>query len=159
MIDCCVEVLIQESEALQFTLEEQAFSVSIQEEVLAYTLAEETIPITLTEEVIAVIEEPEPISVNLVEESLNFYFSEVLTVPSEGDMAYDRLTDHVIVDATTEDFYIGEVVPGTLTSTAAWRVRRRRILSVGGEVDVQETYADGSGSFDKVWDDRLSFAY
>lgn len=57
------------------------------------------------------------------------------------------------VDATTS--YLGEAVPGSLSSAAVWRVK---LLTFAGD-DVTVTYADGDSDFDNVWDNRASLTY
>lgn len=51
--------------------------------------------------------------------------------------------------------YLGQAEAGTLTSAAAWRIRR--ITTSGGDVTVQ--YADGNTDFDNVWTARASLSY
>lgn len=51
--------------------------------------------------------------------------------------------------------YIGEAVPGSLTSAAVWRIKE--ITFVGD--DSTTLFADGDAIFDNVWDDRLSLSY
>lgn len=50
--------------------------------------------------------------------------------------------------------YLGQAVPGSLTSAAAWQVQRIDVTS-----GVIILFADGDQSFDNIWDDRASLAY
>ena len=53
--------------------------------------------------------------------------------------------------------YKGEAEPGTLTSASAWRIKK--IEFIGADEDVETTFADGNGDFDKIWNNRLSYTY
>lgn len=57
---------------------------------------------------------------------------------------------------TDDEFYVGEANPGTATSSAAWRIH---YVTIAGDGDVSKTWADGNDSFDKVWDNRLTYSY
>ena len=56
------------------------------------------------------------------------------------------------VGATT---YIGEAVPGTITSAALWRIKR--MVETGPDLVI--TWADGNENFDNVWDSRAGLSY
>lgn len=73
-------------------------------------------------------------------------------VQQEVDMQYARL-----IDSTANDtiMYIGEAVPGALTSVAAWRIKKVTFVAE----DTAITWAGGTANFDKIWDDRLSLSY
>ena len=49
--------------------------------------------------------------------------------------------------------YLGRAVPGTLTSTALWQIKR--ITDASGDV----TWADGNSDYDNVWDNIASLSY
>lgn len=49
--------------------------------------------------------------------------------------------------------YVGEALPGTATSAAAWRVKK--VVS-NAEGDLDKTWEGGTADFDKVWDDYAS---
>ena len=49
--------------------------------------------------------------------------------------------------------YVGEAVPGTLTSAGSWRIKR--LTNASGAL----LWADGNASFDNVWDNRASLSY
>lgn len=50
--------------------------------------------------------------------------------------------------------YYGKAKPGTLTSAAAWQIRKIDESS-GTEI----TWADGEDSFDNIWDNYASLSY
>jgi len=51
--------------------------------------------------------------------------------------------------------YIGESVPGAVTSTASWRIQKVEV--VGTLTTIK--YAAGGGKFDQIWDNRASLTY
>lgn len=51
--------------------------------------------------------------------------------------------------------YLGEAVPGTATSSAAWRIKK---IDETSSPDLSITFA-GTGAFDQVWDNRASLTY
>jgi hypothetical protein len=57
------------------------------------------------------------------------------------------------VDANT--LYIGEALPGTLGSAAAWRIRK--FLTAGSVSSM--LYANGESSFTNIWDNRTGLSY
>ncbi len=59
------------------------------------------------------------------------------------------------VDTVGSTTYIGYAVPGTLTSAATWSIKK--IVETANDVSI--TWADGSDSFDNIWDDRLILTY
>lgn len=67
------------------------------------------------------------------------------------EVKYDRLIDQV-GDYT----YIGEAVPGSASSAAAWRIKRVNDL---GADDLEIIWADGTADFTKTWDNRLTYDY
>lgn len=73
-----------------------------------------------------------------------------------GQVATTTRTDTIDPDVLPEVTYRGDATPGTLTSAAAWRIRRMTIQSDG---DIEVLYADGDDSYDNIWDNRLSLSY
>jgi hypothetical protein len=71
---------------------------------------------------------------------------------SEEDVAYKKLVD--FIDENT--FYIGQAQPGTATSAALWRIKK---VTIAVDGDVAELWANGSGNFDNIWDNRASLSY
>jgi hypothetical protein len=51
--------------------------------------------------------------------------------------------------------YIGEAQPGTTKSAAKWRIKLVDLT----DDDIEIVWADGTATFTKVWDDRLSYDY
>lgn len=72
------------------------------------------------------------------------------TVELDPPGPYSKLIDDV--DGV---IYIGESVPGTSTTTAAWRIAK--VTTVGE--DISKLWASGTARFTQVWDDRLALSY
>lgn len=72
---------------------------------------------------------------------------------SEEDMVYARR-----IDFTTNDtiIYKGEATVGSLESSAVWRIRR---ITIAGDNDTSEQWADGDSLFNNIWDNRVGLAY
>ena len=51
--------------------------------------------------------------------------------------------------------YVGEALPGALTSASAWRIKR--ITEVGPDITIE--WADGDSLLNNVWDDHLTLDY
>jgi len=62
----------------------------------------------------------------------------------------------LIDDVDNSTFYLGRSVRGSATSDAVWRILKI-VEDSGGDVFFQ--YANGTIAFDKVWDDRATYAY
>ena len=59
-----------------------------------------------------------------------------------------------------EPFYIGEAKPGTRNDEAAWRIYRYNYEMVAGDLEmVGLRFAEGTTTFDKVWDNRTDYEY
>lgn len=52
--------------------------------------------------------------------------------------------------------YIGKALPGTLSSSAAWRIKK---LTYSGMNVTDIQFADGDTNFDNIWDNRESLNY
>ena len=65
---------------------------------------------------------------------------------------YSKRTDFT----STSVFYRGEAAPGSSEAAPVWRIAR---VTISGDGDVSEKWADGTAAFDKVWDDRAAFSY
>jgi hypothetical protein len=61
------------------------------------------------------------------------------------------------VDFIGDYIYVGEAIPGTPSSEAAWRLSRIYLSPIDGDVVV--TWADGNSNYDNVWDSHLSLTY
>ena len=65
---------------------------------------------------------------------------------STTSTSYDLLMD----DQGTY-MYVGEAIPGTLTSAPSWKIKK--------VTDTSVKYADGVATFTKVWNNRASYIY
>ena len=81
--------------------------------------------------------------------------SDVIVVQpmEDAEMPYAKRVDFENDDTL---IYRGEAAVGSANTANKWRVRR---LTIASDDDVTEEWANGNASFDKVWDDRLSFNY
>lgn len=78
--------------------------------------------------------------------------TEVFKIVSEESEVYAKKTDFV----GDSVIYRGEAPPGTLGSTTGWRIRR---ITLAADGDVDEAWASGNASFDKIWDNRAGYTY
>jgi hypothetical protein len=76
-------------------------------------------------------------------------------VPLEGSTMYNKEIDEI----TGGDLYVGEALPGTLTSEAKWRIQFVDFTKSGSLEDISITWADGNALFDNIWDNRLGLSY
>jgi len=68
----------------------------------------------------------------------------------ELEVQYNR-----IVEVVGNYTYVGEAEPGTATSASTWRIKR-----VDEDGDVTEIFwANGTDTFDKVWDNKATYTY
>jgi hypothetical protein len=81
----------------------------------------------------------------------------LLTIEGGQGPAGSNISTYAIridqVDSTT--IYRGEATAGSLESAASWRIQ---LLTISGE-DITVTWASGNNTFDKVWNDRLTYIY
>ena len=68
------------------------------------------------------------------------------------DMKYTKL-----VDFDGDYIYKGEANPGTSETDSTWRISRTYIDPITD--DIEEKWAEGVISFDKIWNDRLTYNY
>ena len=76
---------------------------------------------------------------------------------SESGEAYQRIqkaNEKVLVDDTGTYVYVGYAIPGSNTSTAAWKIKRIKTTNV-----LEVLYADGNSFYDNVWNNRSSLTY
>ena len=71
-------------------------------------------------------------------------------------MQYDKLIDEFTVGANTYT-YIGEATPGSISSAAAWRIRR--LTEISGNTVSTYVWADNTEAFTKIWNDRTTYTY
>ena len=75
-----------------------------------------------------------------------------ISISGYADSApYKILTDQVNESTT----YIGKAYAGSGSDVAVWRVSRL----TDSDNDISLLYADGSTSFDKIWDNRAGYSY
>lgn len=74
----------------------------------------------------------------------------IQTIQTGVEVQYNKLID---VDGAYT--YIGEAVPGTLNTSATWRIKR--VEQVGADINI--LWASGSADFNKTWNDRLTYTY
>lgn len=88
--------------------------------------------------------------------------AQVSTEVIAGNIVYKSILEEEMTYSKRVDFinenllYKGEAAEGTLTSLAAWRIRK---VTIGNDGDVEEIWASGNSNFDKVWDNRVSYTY
>lgn len=61
----------------------------------------------------------------------------------------------IVDEASASIIYVGYALPGNVTSSAVWKIKRIQV--VGTETIIG--YADSNAFFDNVWDDRASLSY
>ena len=66
------------------------------------------------------------------------------------------LTLRMAYDGSNQMIYVGEALPGSLSSEAFWRIRK---LTYDGSNNTVVQWADGDGKFDNIWDNRASLTY
>ena len=93
---------------------------------------------------------PVVLGVVLVDSSGNPVTLAGSTVELDPPGPYSKLVDDV--DGV---IYIGEAVPGTLGSAAAWRISK--VVTLGE--DISKLWANGTARFTQVWDARLTLSY
>jgi hypothetical protein len=63
----------------------------------------------------------------------------------------------VLTDQVTDDLmYVGEALPGSAKTDAAWRIKR---VSSASDGDTSIEWAQGTANFDKAWSDRTTLTY
>ena len=68
----------------------------------------------------------------------------------ELEVQYNRL-----IDVEGSYTYVGEALPGTGEAEAKWRIKR--IEEIGDDFNI--LWANGEATFDKIWNDRVSYTY
>lgn len=71
---------------------------------------------------------------------------------SEEDQVYSKRIDFI----SDSVLYKGEAAVGSSESSSVWRIRK---ITIAGDNDISETWADGVATFNKVWTDRLTYTY
>lgn len=75
------------------------------------------------------------------------------TVPVSGTVSTSTASYSLRYDEGATYTYIGNAEAGSATSSAVWQIKRLT------NADNTILFADGTTSFDNVWDDRLSLTY
>lgn len=66
----------------------------------------------------------------------------------------DTQVDYV---GTTNATYVGNAAPGSATSASVWQIRF--ITYDGNNNPLTITFANGSGSYTNIWNNRASYTY
>ncbi len=72
----------------------------------------------------------------------------------QGELVVEPTYVTRIDNATSVITYIGDAIPGTLTSAAAWRIKK-----LDETTGLIMTWADGNALFDNIWDNRAALTY
>ncbi len=67
------------------------------------------------------------------------------------------LNMEVAYDSDNNPLYVGYAAPGVATSTAGWQICKCT-YDANGNLDDRK-FADGVNDYEKVWDDRATYAY
>lgn len=65
-------------------------------------------------------------------------------------------------NADEQPVYVGEAAPGMLNSDAGWRIYKYEYVinpATGDILSGTVRYANGTTSFDKIWDNRTEYEY
>lgn len=81
------------------------------------------------------------------------FLSIIDRLKADLEVQYDKLVDE---DATNSFTYVGEASPGTDKDQNTWRIKRIYELSDG---DLEILWANGTATFDKIWNDRATYTY
>lgn len=57
-------------------------------------------------------------------------------------------------DVGGDVLYVGEALPGSSEASELWRIKK-----ISGASDITITWAEGNASFNKAWQQRLSYSY
>lgn len=60
-------------------------------------------------------------------------------------------------DGGTNPVYIGKATTGTATTAASWSIKKITYDANNNPITIK--FANGTDSFDKVWDDRATYSY
>lgn len=80
------------------------------------------------------------------------------TVARDYGSPFKMRMDNTGGNSGTEILYLGEAEPGTATSAARWRIKKFT-YQAGTDLVTQIDWASGNDFFNKVWDDRATYAY
>jgi vacuolar-type H+-ATPase subunit I/STV1 len=74
------------------------------------------------------------------------------TTVTDEEMPFAKRIDFI----TDSELYKAEAVVGALESSPVWRIRK---VTIAGDNDITEVWAEGNANYDKVWADRLTYNY
>lgn len=60
-------------------------------------------------------------------------------------------------DGSNNPIYIGYAIPGSIASSATWRIKKMTYDIVNNPTNIQ--WADGNTNFDNIWDNRATYSY
>ena len=79
---------------------------------------------------------------------------------SQSPIAVDDTGSYTIAidyNASNNPVYIGKSNPGSTKGDSLWQIRKITYNASNNPIDVQ--WANGVCSFDKIWDNRVSYTY
>lgn len=147
-----VEVSVIE-EAAVVTPSVDVISLSITEPSVEVSVVDERVDVSVVENNISVSFENDKIDVSVVEQAVQVIVTEASDTPppTVEEELYDIEIDTSVANIT----YVGQALPGTSSSTPAWRIKRITETVTGSSVD----WADGAAEFVHAWDDHLTLTY
>jgi len=75
-----------------------------------------------------------------------------------GNILYNlRYLVKMDYDANNNLIFLGDAIPGSVTSAAVWRIRKMTYDANNNITDIE--WADGNSEFDNAWDDRTTLSY
>ena len=128
---------------IEFTLTEASLQFEISEPSLEFVVWEQNLT----------FDQPDvTLEFNLNDETIEFNLGEGVTIVSNVfpyAIQIDEINDNLV--------YKGDALPGSTTAMPVWRLSKITLVP-GGDVVIVE-WADGFSTFDKVWDNRLTYTY
>lgn len=71
--------------------------------------------------------------------------------------SYTLYTIMLEYDGSNNPIYIGYAIPGSIVSSATWRIKKMTYDIVNNPTNIQ--WADGNTNFDNIWDNRATYSY
>lgn len=75
-----------------------------------------------------------------------------INVTSEEDQVYSKRIDFI----SDSVLYKGEAAVGSSESSSVWRIRK---ITIAGDNDISETWANGTANTVHIWANRLTYTY
>jgi len=126
------------------TVTEETISIGSEVGQLNIAQVQDVVSATDTGSQVSITEQIEIIQPNVAEVQIQ--------VVEDKEMPYAKRTD-IVSDLL---IYKADAAVGANESAAVWRIKR---LTIGSDGDVTEEWANGSASFNAVWNDRASLIY